>query len=131
MWQCPKCKRTFQNTNQNHFCDKISTIDEYIANQTTAVQPILQEIRETIRTIIPNATEKIAWNIPYFWQEENLIGFAAHKKHISLFPGEAAVTAFTERLSGYKFNKGTIQLPFDKPIDHTLITDIVQWVANK
>ena len=130
MWQCPKCNRSFKNTNQHHFCGKVESIDDYIADQPEEVQPLLKEIRETIRAALPDATEKIAWSMPYYWQGENLVGFAAHKKHISLFPGEAAVKEFTERLSGYKANKGTIQLPLNKPTDHKLIADIVRWVSE-
>jgi uncharacterized protein YdhG (YjbR/CyaY superfamily) len=131
MWQCPKCNRTFKNTNQSHYCGKVETIDDYIATQVDDVQPVLQELREIIHASAPNAKDKIAWNMPYFFRKENLVGFAAQKKHISFFPGEAAVSEFAERLAGYKFNKGTIQLPLDKPIDRMLIADIVCWVAEK
>jgi len=130
-WQCPKCGREFKNTNQNHFCGKIETIDEYIADQSEDLQPILQKIRETIRAAAPEATEKIAWSMPYFWQGENLISFAAHKKHISLYPGVDAVNEFAERLTDYKTNKGTIQLPTDKPIDFALVSDITRWLVSK
>jgi uncharacterized protein YdhG (YjbR/CyaY superfamily) len=130
MWQCPKCSRSFKNTNQNHFCGKVESIDDYIAAEPEEVQPLLKEIRETIRAALPDATEKIAWSMPYYWQGENRVGFAAHKKHRGLFPGEAAVKEFTVRLSEYKANKGTIQLPLNKPIDHKLIADIVQWVSE-
>ncbi len=65
--------------------------------------------------------------MPTFWQGENLIHFAASKKHIGLYPGEEAVEVFAERLTGYKTSKGAIQLPLGKPVDHALITDIVQW----
>jgi len=63
---------------------------------------------------------------------ENLIHFAAFKKHLGLYPGGEAVGAFAERLIGYKTSKGAIQFPLDKPIDFDLIADIVRWrVGNK
>jgi len=37
MWKCPKCGREFKNTNQDHYCGNISTIDDYIADQLTEV----------------------------------------------------------------------------------------------
>jgi uncharacterized protein YdhG (YjbR/CyaY superfamily) len=127
MWQCPKCGREFKNTNQDHYCGKISTIDEYISEQPAEVQPILNKIRETIREAAPNATEKISYRMPTFWQVENLIHFAAFKKHISIFPGGEATGVFAERLTEYKTAKGTIQFPLNKPIDYELITDITKW----
>jgi len=127
MWKCPKCGREFKNTNQDHYCGKISTIDDYIAVQPAEVQPLLQAIRETIRAAAPDTVEKISWQMPTFRLVENLIHFAAFKKHIGVFPGGEAVGVFADRLTGYKTSKGTIQFPLGKPIDHELLADIVRW----
>lgn len=127
MWKCPKCGREFKNTNQDHYCGGISTIDEYIAAQPVGVQSLLQAVRETIRAAAPDAVEKTSWQMPTFWQGENIVHFAAFKKHIGLFPGGEAVGVFADRLEGYKTSKGTIQFPLGKPIDHNLIGDIVRW----
>jgi len=127
MWQCPKCGRDFKNTNQGHYCGKVESIDAYIFEQEENVQPILREITETVRENAPNAVEKMSWQMPTFWQGENLIQFAAHKKHIGLYPGGEATNFFTDRLVDYKVSKGSIQLPLDKPIDHDLLADIVRW----
>ena len=127
MWQCPKCKREFKNTNQGHNCGKIETIDHYISEQAAEVQPLLNMIREVIRAAAPDATEKVSWRMPTFWQGENLIHFAAFKKHISIFPGREANTVFADRLTEYKTVRGTIQLPLSKPIPYDLIADITRW----
>lgn len=127
MWKCPKCGQEFKSVEQNHFCVKKNSIDEYIAEQPEAVQSLLQDIRETIRAAAPEAVEKISWRMPTFWQDENLIHFAAFKKHIGIYPGGEATSEFAERLAEYKTSKGAIQLPLDKPIDYELIADIVRW----
>jgi uncharacterized protein YdhG (YjbR/CyaY superfamily) len=134
MWICPKCKRDFKNEGQSHYCLKVTDIDGYIESQAPEIQPILNELRNLIRAALseaaPEAKEKIAWNMPYFAHKgENLVGFAAQKKHISFFPGAAAAEHFAQLLESkdYKCNKATIQLPLDKPLDGELITDIVKW----
>ncbi len=127
MWMCPKCGREFKNENQDHYCVKISAIDDYIAAQTPEVRPILQSIRETIHAAAPEASEKIAWQMPTFWKGENIVHFAAFKKHIGLYPGGEAVGVFADRLGDYKTSKGAIQFPLDRPVDHALIADIVRW----
>jgi predicted N-acetyltransferase YhbS/uncharacterized protein YdhG (YjbR/CyaY superfamily) len=101
--------------------------DEYIAAQTKELQPILEQIRQTIRAAAPNAVERMSWQMPTFWQGENLIHFSVSSKHIGLYPGDEAVAAFAERLGGYSYSKGTIRLPIDKPIDYDLIADITRW----
>lgn len=127
MWKCPKCGKEFKNTNQDHFCGKMNTIDEYIAGQAPEVQAILHKVRKTIRSAAPNALEKISWRMPTFWQGENLIHFAAFKKHIGIYPGDLSHAQFEERLAGYHRTKGAVQFPFDKPIDYELIADITRW----
>jgi len=103
------------------------SIDEYIAAQSEDVQAILIKVRETIHVAAPDATEKISWSMPTFWQGGNLIHFAAFKKHIGIYPGDLTLSPFNERLSGYKRTKGAIQFPYDKPIDFDLIADITRW----
>jgi uncharacterized protein YdhG (YjbR/CyaY superfamily) len=127
MWKCPRCGREFKNTAQEHFCLKPNNIDEYIDAQPEDIKATLQGIRDTIRACAPKAIEKISWQMPTFWQGENLIHFAAFKKHIGLYPGGEATAKFAERLAGYKTSKGAIQLSLDKPIDYELISDIVRW----
>jgi len=127
MWKCPVCGREFKNTNQDHYCGQIGTIDEYIASQFAEVQPSLQKVRAVIHEAAPDAEEKIAWRMPTFWQGENLIHFAAFKKHLGIYPGDLTYAPFEERLEGYRRTKGAIQFPYDKPIDYQLIADITRW----
>ena len=105
----------------------MNAIDEYIAEQPEELRPVLRKIRETIRGVVPEATEKISWRMPTFWQGENLIHFAVFKKHIGLYPGDITQIPFADRLKGYHTTKGAIQLPLDKPIDYKLIADITRW----
>ena len=128
MWQCPKCGRDFKNQNQSHYCgDKPSTIDEYIAAQPKSIRAVLEKIRKTIRKAAPKAIEKISWSMPTFWQGENIIHFAAFKKHIGIYPGDLGNIPFEQQLASYKTTKGAIQFPLDKPIDYDLIADITKY----
>ena len=128
MWKCNKCGREFKKTNQDHYCGaKPANIDGYIAAQPEDVQAVLAKIRETIHAAAPDAIEKISWSMPTFWQGENLIHFAAFKKHIGIYPGDLTHCPFSERLSSYKSTKGALQFPYDKPFDFDLIADITRW----
>ncbi|MEA5021002.1 MAG: DUF1801 domain-containing protein [Gordonibacter sp.] len=127
MWICPRCDRTFKNTDQDHFCIDLSEVDEYIAEQPNEVQPLLQSVRSTIRAAAPDAIEKISWRMPTFWQGENLVHFAAFKKHIGIYPGSEAMMSFADRLKGYKTSKGALQLPLNKPLDLELVGDLTRW----
>ena len=39
------------------------TIDEYIQTQPEAIQPLLQAVRDTIRTALPDAEERFSYRI--------------------------------------------------------------------
>jgi len=128
MWTCPKCGRTFKKTEQSHYCGKApSTIEEYILSQPEEVQDRLRLVNATIKNSIPDAREKISWSMPTYWKGRNLIQFAASKKHIGLYPGPEAVEAFVDHLKEYKTSKGTIQLPYSKPLPLELIGEIAKW----
>ena len=130
MWICPDCGRAFKNTNQSHYCACApASIDGYIAQAPEEHREILRRVKETIRSAAPECTEKISWDMPTFWQGENLIHFAAFKNHLGLYPGEDGVNAFSERLTaeGYTFTKGAIQIPWNRPMPYNLIAEITQY----
>ena len=104
-------------------------IDEYIKAQPIEIQPILNRVCSAIRTAIPNAAEKISWQMPTFWKGQNLIHFAAQKKHLGIYPGEKAMEQFLPRLGDYKTSKGAIQFPYKDFGDEqlALITEIAMW----
>ena len=55
MWKCPKCGRTFKNTNQDHYCGEApATIEEYIERQPEQVRPRLRQINDAVRAAIPD-----------------------------------------------------------------------------
>ena len=123
MWKCPKCGRSFSREGQGHYCGKIETVDQYIEEQDEKVRPYLREVRQIIRNAIPEAQEKM----PTYWKGQNLIHFAASKKHLGLYPGGEATTVFGDRLANYDVSKGTIRLPYTKPLPKDLIAEIAVW----
>ena len=127
MWTCPKCGREFKKNEQSHYCgEKPKTIDEYIQVQDEEKQGDLQYLRQILRDALPEAEERISWNMPTFWKKHNILHFAASKNHIGFYPGPAAVEQFAEELKDYKTNKGTIRIPYGK-IDAELIEKIAKW----
>ena len=61
-------------------------IDEYIAGFPTDVQVILARIRSKVKKAAPGAQERIAYGIPTFTLNGNLVHFGAFQKHIGFYP---------------------------------------------
>lgn len=102
-----------------------STIDEYISIFPKAAQKKLFEIRELIKSMVPEASERISYQMPTFYLNGNLVHFAAYKNHIGFYPGASGIAAFESELAQYKHAKGSVQFPLDRELPTELIIKIV------
>lgn len=105
----------------------IKTVNEYILQFPLEIQEKLQAMRKVIRDNAPDAEEKMSWQMPTFYLYGNLVHFAAHKNHIGFYPGAEGIEAFTDKFMGYKYSKGAVQFPVDKPLPFELISEIVKY----
>lgn len=107
--------------------NKSNEIDLYIAGFPVETQVILENIRETIKKAAPDAEEVISYKMPAYKLKGILVYFAAYKNHIGFYPTGRGIEAFKNELTKYKWSKGTIQFPLNKPIPFGLITKIVKF----
>lgn len=111
--------------------DQPETVDEYIARFPPDVQAIMQQIRAVIKESAPGVVEKISYQMPAFVLKGTLVWFGGHTHHIGFYPTGEGIEVFKEELSGYKFSKGAVQFPLDKPIPFDLIRKIVKYRVAK
>lgn len=104
-------------------------IDNYIAAFAPDTQAQLRSLRAIIREEVPAAMEIISYGIPTFSLAGNIVHFAAYAHHIGFYPGASGIAAFAEQLSThqYKYAKGSVQFPLDKPLPTELIRQIVTF----
>jgi uncharacterized protein YdhG (YjbR/CyaY superfamily) len=104
-----------------------TTIDEYISQFPEDVQHILVKIRAVIKESAPEAVEKISYQMPAFYLNGSLVWFAVHQHHIGFYPRPSGIEAFKEKLSAYKWAKGSVQFPLGEPMPYELISEIVKF----
>ena len=104
-----------------------STIDEYINIFPPDIRTILEKMRQTIKKAAPGAAETISYQMPAFRLNGNLVYFAAFKNHIGFYPTSSGIEAFKTEISQYKWSKGAVQFPLDKPIPYDLVEKIVKF----
>jgi uncharacterized protein YdhG (YjbR/CyaY superfamily) len=104
-----------------------TSVEGYLAAQPAERRAYLQELRRTIGAAAPRATETIAYQMPGFRVDgQLLVSYAAFKAHYSLFPASDAVRqALGEALAPYLAGKGTIRFGADAPLPATLVERIV------
>ena len=106
---------------------QFKTMDEYINAFPEDVQHILNELRQTIKDVAPEAEETINYQIPTFTLNGNLVHFAAFENHIGFYPTPSGMEAFKKELSEYKGAKGSVQFPITEPLPLPLIRRIVKF----
>ncbi|HEY3556046.1 MAG TPA: DUF1801 domain-containing protein [Kribbella sp.] len=113
--------------------DKFETVDEYIASFPPEVREVLEQVRRTLHAAVPDAGEKISYQIPTITLDGTpLVHFSGWKSHIALYPIPPADDQLTQALAPYRSGKGTLKFPLNQPIPYPLITQIAQsFVASR
>jgi uncharacterized protein YdhG (YjbR/CyaY superfamily) len=103
-------------------------VEAYLARLPDVQRATLEKVRETIRSIVPEATEAISYGIPGFrLNGKGLVWYAAFKNHCSFFPLTAGVRKLHgKELERYETSKGTLRYRIDKPPPKTLIRKLVK-----
>ena len=115
-----------------------SSVESYIESFENPTKRYLLELRNLIRSVIPDTTELINYNIPAFTlveggKREEQIMMAGYKNHIGLYPHPTTMSYFWDKLEGYKKAKGSVQFPLDQPLPKDLIREMVRyrlWLVN-
>jgi len=110
---------------------KSENIDQYIATFPVETQKLLQKVRETIHKAAPTAKEVISYGMPAFKQHTVLVYFAGYAKHIGFYPTGLGIEAFNNEFVDYKWSKGAVQFPLNKPLPLDLITRITKFKAER
>ncbi|MBA3279607.1 MAG: DUF1801 domain-containing protein [Geodermatophilaceae bacterium] len=111
---------------------KFATIDDYIASYPDDVQEILEKVRRTIRSAVPEPGETISYAMPTITLDGRpLVYFAAWKHHIGLYPIPRADAATERDLAPYRSTKDTVKLPLDKPIPYDLVKRLAALLVTR
>jgi uncharacterized protein YdhG (YjbR/CyaY superfamily) len=107
-------------------------VDEYISNQPPETRRALEELRSLIWQAAPNVIELINYRIPAFalvegGRRDQQIMIAGYKKHVGFYPHPSAIEAFADELTAFKFAKGSVQFPLDRPIPKDLVIRMVEY----
>ena len=110
---------------------RYATVDGYLADVPAKERAVLQKLRQTVRSVVPDAGEKISYGMPAFTYQGNLLYYGAMKTHLSLFPGsKSVVKEFEAEIRRYgTTSAGTIRFKVDKPLPASLIKKIARFRA--
>ena len=109
---------------------RFATIDDYFATVSPEALPILEEIREIVHSVVPEAEETISYQMPAFRLKRIFFYFAAFKKHIGVYPPVHGDDDLMAALQPYRNEKGNLQFPLNQPIPYDLIGRVIETLAR-
>ena len=105
-----------------------TSVGEYLESLPPDVRKVVKELRAAIKAVVPDAKEKISYQIAAFeLNGKNLLGYAGWKNHVSMYPIPSGTEAFNKAIAKYADGKGTVKFPLDKPLPLKLIRQIVKF----
>lgn len=104
----------------------MNEVDKYLDGVDKDQKIELERIRKVVLKTSPDVDEVISYGMPvYKYNKKYLIGFAAFKNHMSVFPGSEAVERLASKLSKYKISKGTIQFTIKNPLSDSILKEMI------
>ena len=108
------------------------TVEEYFNSHSQSTQKALQQIKDIILKVAPEATELINYNIPAYalvknGKRDQQIMMAGYKNHVGFYPSPTTMARFEKELANYKKGKGSVQFPLNKPLPEDLIEEMVKY----
>lgn len=68
-------------------------VDEYLATQLPEFRATLAQLREMIRSVAPDCTERVSYKIPIFRLSKDFVAMSAATKHIGFHTMSKAIPA--------------------------------------
>ena len=103
-------------------------VDAYLAALPADQQGLLEGVRATIRRVVPDAEETIAYDTPAFRLAGRfLVSYAGWKRHCSLYPlTDSFLAAHAAEIEGFGRTKGSIHFTAAKPLPPALLDELIR-----
>jgi uncharacterized protein YdhG (YjbR/CyaY superfamily) len=103
-------------------------IDAYISALPEPKRSTLEEMRRRILVIVPDAEQKISYQMPAFALDGKVVaGFAAFKSHLAFLPHSGRVLGQLDReLDGFVRTLSSLHFAIDQPLSEELIATLIE-----
>ena len=106
--------------------EKPATVDQYIQSQPEVYRKSLEQLRDLVRKLAPEAKESMSYGIVCYSYHYMFVGFSAHKNHFTFTSmSNSLFKKMEEELEGYDTSVGGIRFKPGQEIPVELITRII------
>ena len=105
----------------------LQEVERYLSQLPEDSRATLEQLRRTIKSVVPEATEVISYQIPTFkLNGRMLVSYAGFREHCSFFPGAGPIETHKNELESFPTSKGTIRFTPEGPLPATLVKKLVK-----
>ena len=105
----------------------VQEVERYLSQLPNASRATLEQLRRTIKSVVPEAIEVISYQIPTFKHNGRmLVSYAGFRDHCSFFPGAGPIETHKRELESFPTSKGTIRFTPEEPLPATLVKKLVK-----
>lgn len=107
---------------------KTRSVEEALAEVPEPSRRALQDLRELVRSLAPEAEEAVSYGVPAFkLKGRPFVSYGAAKTHCSFYVQSPAVMeAHAAELAGYRTSKGTVHFQPENPLPKSLVARLVK-----
>ncbi|HTD39088.1 MAG TPA: DUF1801 domain-containing protein [Mucilaginibacter sp.] len=106
--------------------EKPYLFSDFLLTQQPQFRPYLTELRELIKSIVPDAGETFSYQVHCFKHIYMLVGIGTTKDYCSLYTmSSKLVKQIKDELKGCKISGMTLHFSLDEPLPADIITRIV------
>jgi len=105
----------------------MGTVDDYFGTLDAETRAAFERIRTLALEIAPQTDQGSSYGMAALkYKDKGLLGFAAAKRHLSVFPFSShVVDEIRDRLPGFDLSKGTIRFTVEKPVPDDVVREVV------
>jgi uncharacterized protein YdhG (YjbR/CyaY superfamily) len=103
-------------------------VDRYLADLDEPKRTSLEEMRQRILQVIPNAEQGLSYGVPAFKVDGKVVaGLAAFKSHLSYLPHSGSVLpTLSDKTGEYSQTKSALHFPLDEPLPRGLVRELIE-----
>jgi uncharacterized protein YdhG (YjbR/CyaY superfamily) len=110
----------------------VTTVDEYIAGFPVEVAARLEEVRQIIRSVVPDVGERISYRMPTFiLAGRPLVHVAGWKNHIGLYPLPPMDGDLAEAVAPYRSAKDAMHLPHAAHLPREPVARVIALLVDR
>lgn len=110
----------------------VATVPAWLKEVDAERRPAATKLRKLCREQLDGWDERMQWGMPGYGPpgEDAQVSFNVQVRHVALYVGQGALTAFKARLKGADLGKGCLRYAKPDAIDYALVADLLKHVRT-